>query len=104
MLSSWGSVALVAMSLLKRIVQSVKYPARMGIASDIQGGQVYVILDMDMGMYFKSLNRTRSEWVSDARNAKTYRAGMGQQLGIDLYRLRLQHYRVTTTNEEMGWR
>lgn len=92
------------MSLLKRIVQSVKYPAVMGIASDIQDGQEYVILEMDMGLYFRSVKNNRSEWVGRPEDAKIYRAGMGNELSVDLYRLRLQHYRVTATNDEMGWR
>ena len=87
--------------MLKRLLQSVKYPIKMTDDSEIPESKSYVILDMDSGFYFLG-NKTL--WVSNPRNAKVYRHGDGLEMHKTLYALRKKMYRVTTTNEQMGWR
>ena len=93
------------MTIIKRFLQTIKYPVRKTDDSEIPEGESYVILDTDRNMYF-------SYWVTSIipafsgtpEHAKSYNRGYGADMHNDLYRLRKQLYRVTTTNKEMGWR
>lgn len=94
------------MKILKYAFRELRYPTKkFEDEGDIPEGKSYVILNMDDDTYF-------SYWVSKSvpafsgthHNAKTYTRGYGDNLHDDVFRLRKLLYRVTVTDESMGWK